>query len=132
PNRCSFSSVLFLIPVIVCCFCGCPTTTFQKSKKLTDKVEVRIVRHGPVTLRPQLGRLSSVPAGVPTSQAGSRGPYDKVRLDQAWSCGRDAHISIRCIRSRRCVGRSCLSAPTAPDPLCLLLDRILCRCSCRR
>src|SRR6516164_4784190 len=44
---------------------------------------------------------------------------EKVRADQAWSCGRDADISFRCIRGCRCVGRSYLSAPTAPDPLCL-------------
>ena len=29
------------------------TTPFQKSKKLTNKVEVRLVCHGPVTLWPR-------------------------------------------------------------------------------
>jgi len=85
---------------------------FRNRKKLTNKVEVRIVRHSPVTLLPQLG----APLG---SAYMLRGAYEKVRVDQAWSCGRDAHLSVRCIRRRRCVRRTCLSAPSAPASLCL-------------
>src|SRR6516162_4358085 len=75
---------------------------FRNRKKLTNKVEVRIVRHSPVTLLPQLG----APLG---SAYMLRGAYEKVRVDQAWSCGRDAHLSVRCIRRRRCV--------TGPDSM---------------
>src|SRR5215471_13007973 len=106
--------------------CGFPTTPFQKSKKTHNKVEIIIVRHGPVTLLPQERlRLAYLLAYL-----FRRGAYEKVWLDQAWSCGRDARISVRGIRRRRRIRRSCLSAATAPEPLCLQLDRILCRCSC--
>src|SRR5215467_13403143 len=92
----------FLIPVIACCFRDFPTTPFQKSEKLTNKVEV-------ASLGPPLAYLLA-------HLLRSRG-NENVRVDRAWSCGRDAHISVRCIRRRRCVGRSCLSAPNTPGPL---------------
>jgi hypothetical protein len=71
--------------------CGFPTTPFQKSEK-THKLKWKFHR-----LSRSRNSLATVGGAFSQAYLLRRGAYEKVRVDEAWSCGRDAHISVRCI-----------------------------------